>query len=571
MATKRHVLGTGSLMLSTLFALGGSAAADVASPLVRTNAAVAPYAAAVALDAARYASLKSAPAQTVMTDFVLGPDRTASLVLSPRDPLAEDGQLVVGSAAGDVPMPRPDVLIMTGRLLDDPGSLAIIGFSPLGTNGYIQTSDGVKYIISPGPHGGQRATVVYNLADVPEADIDWVPFRCGADMLPPPTHRSPETDRAGGGSTRDVPCRRATFAVDSDYEYTAQIFGGDINASAAYALTLFAGISEVYVREVNTDIVVGYLRVWSTDTDPYSGPYSYDRLFQFQDWWNANMGHITRNAVHLLSALRDGQIGGVAYYPGLCDIPYGYGLSAYLNGYFPYPLGNHLSQNWDMLVTTHEIGHNFGAPHTHDKSPPIDNCAFGDCSDAYSGTIMSYCHTCPGGVSNISLNLHPRIINEDILPYLDFGAPCNLLALPPGIIQFNVPPTAAAGGSASLSVFPSGTGPFNYQWKKNGVDIPGAIANPYDINPVTPASEGTYTVIVEGACGRSTESEGRFMDVTGGLCPGDYNADTSVDDFDFFDFLNDFNANNSAADVNGDTSVDDFDFFDFMNAFNTPC
>ncbi|MBL8763382.1 MAG: hypothetical protein JNM07_03840 [Phycisphaerae bacterium] len=54
-------------------------------------------------------------------------------------------------------------------------------------------------------------------------------------------------------------------------------------------------------------------------------------------------------------------------------------------------------------------------------------------------------------------------------------------------------------------------------------------------------------------------------------CAGDYNADTSVDDFDFFDFLNDFNANNSAADVNGDTSVDDFDFFDFLNAFGTPC
>jgi hypothetical protein len=52
-------------------------------------------------------------------------------------------------------------------------------------------------------------------------------------------------------------------------------------------------------------------------------------------------------------------------------------------------------------------------------------------------------------------------------------------------------------------------------------------------------------------------------------CPGDWNGDTSVDDFDFFDFLNDFNNNN--ADFNGDTSTDDFDFFDFMNAFNTPC
>ncbi|MBL8764791.1 MAG: proprotein convertase P-domain-containing protein [Phycisphaerae bacterium] len=55
------------------------------------------------------------------------------------------------------------------------------------------------------------------------------------------------------------------------------------------------------------------------------------------------------------------------------------------------------------------------------------------------------------------------------------------------------------------------------------------------------------------------------------VCRVDYNGDTSVDDFDFFDFLNDFNANNSAADYNGDTSVDDFDFFDFLNDFNIGC
>ncbi|MBL8762710.1 MAG: hypothetical protein JNM07_00385 [Phycisphaerae bacterium] len=61
-----------------------------------------------------------------------------------------------------------------------------------------------------------------------------------------------------------------------------------------------------------------------------------------------------------------------------------------------------------------------------------------------------------------------------------------------------------------------------------------------------------------------------FINMSANLgCAGDWNGDTSVDDFDFFDFLNDFNNNN--ADFNGDTSTDDFDFFDFMNAFNTPC
>ncbi|MBL8765351.1 MAG: hypothetical protein JNM07_13900 [Phycisphaerae bacterium] len=55
------------------------------------------------------------------------------------------------------------------------------------------------------------------------------------------------------------------------------------------------------------------------------------------------------------------------------------------------------------------------------------------------------------------------------------------------------------------------------------------------------------------------------------LCAADFNGDTSVDDFDFFDFLNAFNANDISADFNADTSVDDFDYFDFLNAFFGGC
>ncbi|MBL8764800.1 MAG: hypothetical protein JNM07_11075 [Phycisphaerae bacterium] len=54
-------------------------------------------------------------------------------------------------------------------------------------------------------------------------------------------------------------------------------------------------------------------------------------------------------------------------------------------------------------------------------------------------------------------------------------------------------------------------------------------------------------------------------------CRADYNGDTSVDDFDYFDFLNDFFSMAAAADYNGDTSVDDFDYFDFLNDFFWGC
>ncbi|MBL8764198.1 MAG: hypothetical protein JNM07_08005 [Phycisphaerae bacterium] len=54
-------------------------------------------------------------------------------------------------------------------------------------------------------------------------------------------------------------------------------------------------------------------------------------------------------------------------------------------------------------------------------------------------------------------------------------------------------------------------------------------------------------------------------------CPADFNHDGSVDDFDYFDFLNAFNSNQAAADYNKDGTIDDFDYFDFLNDLNIGC
>lgn len=56
-------------------------------------------------------------------------------------------------------------------------------------------------------------------------------------------------------------------------------------------------------------------------------------------------------------------------------------------------------------------------------------------------------------------------------------------------------------------------------------------------------------------------------------CPGDWNQDLSLNDQDFFDFVNDFFSGNgprSGADFNADGFQNDQDFFDFVNAFFTP-
>ncbi len=56
--------------------------------------------------------------------------------------------------------------------------------------------------------------------------------------------------------------------------------------------------------------------------------------------------------------------------------------------------------------------------------------------------------------------------------------------------------TVSDGGSVTFSVTATGTQPFSYQWRKNGTDISGATSASLTLTGVTPASAGSYSVVV---------------------------------------------------------------------------
>jgi hypothetical protein len=119
---------------------------------------------------------------------------------------------------------------------------------------------------------------------------------------------------------------------------------------------------------------------------------------------------------------------------------------------------------WDIFVVTHEIGHNFNSPHTHcyaglEGNPnQIDHCFSGDPSPGFScyvgetslpsgcpgydqgcGTIMSYCHSQPGGSSNIGFALgagHPYGIAPDRVPTRMAAHVATQAALNPGCLDY---------------------------------------------------------------------------------------------------------------------------------------
>ncbi len=84
------------------------------------------------------------------------------------------------------------------------------------------------------------------------------------------------------------------------------------------------------------------------------------------------------------------------------------------------------------------------------------------------------------------------------------------------------------GFGTAFSVSVSGAPPFNYQWRKDGVNITGATNNPYSF-PAYTNSAGIYTVEVSNYLG-ATVSRGASLSVVGapGLAPVPGTLDTNV-------------------------------------------
>lgn len=533
-----------------------------------------PYARTLDFDAQALDALRMFGTVRVM-DFVLPDGSMTSATLSRVDPFAPGAQIVAGSDKGEVAVDLSDMVMLSGTLDSDPSAKVFISFSAAGVNGLVRSESGTM-VISSGPFGEGHAPVIYSMDDLPQGAINWRSMPCGLDRLVGrhgATPNVPVLPGDGGGSTRGAgPCRAVDVAVETDWEYT-QIFGGNTTASAAYAATLFAADSEIYRSEINTRLQISFLRVWSNASDPYVVPDNYDRLFEFRDYWNANMGHVQRDLAHFLAGVL-GSTGGVAWLEVMCNSDYGYGLSSYLDGFFPYPLQNNHPQNWDLVVTSHELGHNFGAPHTHDVG--VDGCGNGNCSNASQGTIMSYCHTCSGGIQNIKLILHPTLINGYILPHLA-SAPCSLGD--DGVLITDQPDdaTADAGQNAAFSVAAIVTGTTAYQWFKVGSGTPlandghyaGVTTATLTINNVTEADEGSYRVTVTSTC--SSESSTDAALTVESPCPSDFDGSGFVDIEDYTAFVLAFEAGTDNADFDGSGFVDIEDFTAFVLAFESGC
>jgi len=165
---------------------------------------------------------------------------------------------------------------------------------------------------------------------------------------------------------------------------------GSAFAAARYGVELIAVVNRDAYIDLGFNLKVVSINVRSSYLSSTSNAGAYlSELEKIPRPFNVNL-------LHSLSTRDLG--GGIAYLGGLYTSNSCYGVSGVYGDF-------HL---WDRYVVAHELGHNFGADHTHEMSPPVDTCGL-SCPSDPSGTIMSYCHLCSGGLSNLRYEWHERV------------------------------------------------------------------------------------------------------------------------------------------------------------------
>jgi hypothetical protein len=427
MKAKAPLLGI--LAFAALSTLAAASAPQLSSPYRSASVALKrPIVAgeeALDLDVRALAAMRSAPKVPFrIADFPISPGARAGIVLRRFEIASPDAKIRVTGPAGDTFLPLPDVAHFHGHILGEPDSSVYVGARPDGLVAYVRSSAGSSYV---GPDERNSGFVVRDSASPANDRYTQSPWRCDSDRLP--AIPAPAAASKAAESPEIVGFQKAGIIVETDQELLAK-FGGDIPAMTAYLLSLFAQFNLIYERDLSFHLTVIEVHAWTT-ADPWPGPGTFEQLFQLSGWYHTNrpLGTYPRAVVHLSSGISP-SLGGLAFSPALCVAdaeldPPGSGMWAGAYGVSQIE-ADYPAQNYDLIVTTHEVGHNAGSEHTHCFDPPIDTCYSGE-PGCYSGptelppgggTLMSYCHLVNNDLGDINLVFHQRCIDEAILPYV---------------------------------------------------------------------------------------------------------------------------------------------------------
>jgi hypothetical protein len=398
------------------------------------------FAAPALLDRAKLDRLNglAVGSRVVLDGFPDGFGGQSSLTFQRVDVYARGARIVVVDANGEHELPKSKRVELIGKnaagdvrvsLAFDPGVVNVHG---------VGTSRSGTFVVS-----AERSANGLKLNAVPVESTypaGVVPEIVPTDDALPSGRASPSAlEIALTGQAPEGALRYATVAVDTDNEFMSARFSNNTTAAAAWIADLFSTMNVMYERDVNVMLQLG-TTILRTTSDPYTQndtPADGNDLNEFGTYWAAHYQATPRAFAMLLSGKSSSgnSASGIAWIQAYCETQ-SQGGSYSVNQIFTNP---QVDVSLSARIVGHELGHNFGAWHTHctnitNGSAPvatntIDQCYRGEASaGCYGGavscptagpghplgTIMSYCNV--GGTNGANcgqnvLQFHPTQVS----------------------------------------------------------------------------------------------------------------------------------------------------------------
>ena len=402
----------------------------------------------------RFAALKSG--DTIVVDRF--PDAfggAAQVTFRRVEVYAPGARIVVVDDTGEHEIPRSRRIELIGTTAS--GDMRVsLGFDPAkGALSGVGTTSAGTFVVR-----AEKSTRGMNLRSIPiEATYpaDVVPQIIGTDDALPSGRPDPSAlALALASHAPEGTLRSAVVAVDTDNEFMSRRFGNNTTDATDWIADLFTTMNVMYQRDLNVVLQQGTTMLRTT-TDPYTQtgtPANQADLTEFGTYWQTHYAAVQRSFAMLLSgkSASGDQASGIAWINAYCETQ-SQGGSYSVNQIFT---DSGVNVSLSARIVGHELGHNFGAYHTHctniatggapTGTNTIDQCYNGEAgSGCYSGavscptsgpghplgTLMSYCNTSGPNSADCGQNVlqfHPTqittlsaLINQNTPSCLAFG------------------------------------------------------------------------------------------------------------------------------------------------------
>ena len=383
----------------------------------------------------------------------------------------------------------PNMKTYAGQGIDNPTEIIRFSITPKGLHAmFLGTSKGTQFIDPFSVEG--NVYTVYSKNDLNSRDFD---FECG--VIDDPLLDRSITDNTAYRNANDGILRNYRLALACTGEYAA-FHGGTVAGAMAAMVVTMNRVGGIYERDLSITFTMvannANLIFTNAATDPFTNNNAGALISQSQTQINSIIGAANYDVGHTFSTGGGGLAGlGVTCNNG--------SKASGITG-SPAPQGD----AYDVDFVAHELGHQFGSPHTFNGNQ--GNCSGSNRSvaNAYEpgsgSTIMAYAGIC--GSDNIQNNsdayFHQRSLNR-IWAHVTGTGTCPVNRTATG----NDEPTAQAGANytiprgtpykldGSASTDPQGQASLTYTWEQYDLGASGVPTETTTTGPLVRSFEGT--------------------------------------------------------------------------------